>query len=255
VYPGGLSWQFRENDPAPATDITTVDWTPGLRVRARPLRQGSDYRLTACWRSLVGCPELERRRRKHCGPPSTVITPTTKDNILLASLRPLEALVPARRTRASPMPRLPRASCRAERTRSSKSTNWVQNSANGCALARLSKSVGIPLRKYRQDCSKETARPAPPLEGTTSCLKAVIQGIGTPSRRTSARRPSLRLELCVRRPDGTACRAPVVPSTARLSRFWTSGAPGSACNLSDKCSGNNCAIAAGEVGGCCGSCP
>ena len=242
----GLVVAISENDPAPATDITT---SIGLRVEfGAGLAQGSIIGLTGLAGDLSGLPS-SNGAAVNTAVAIDGITPTTKDNIYFASY----AL--SRRLFLQQNPRFTDAKTSAGelpgRTNEElKVYNWVQNSANGCALATIVQNAGF-LQKIRLDCSKDCTT-GPSAGSTISCLKG-DPGIGTPKQNIGAETEACDSNYpCVA--DGTTTGHGCTTSCAAIP-VLTSGAPGSACNLSDKCSGGNCAIAAGEVGGCCGSCP
>jgi len=235
-----------ENDPAPATDITT---SIGLRVEfGAGLAQGSIIGLTGLAGDLSG---LSTSNGAAINVPVSVdgITPTNRDNIYFAYyglsrrlfLQQNPDFTDANR-KGSELP--------GRTAEELKVYNWTQNSANACALATIVQNAGF-LQKIRLVCSADCTS-GPSAASTISCLKG-DPGIGTPKQNIGAETEACDTAYpCVA--DGMLSGAGCTGNCAAIP-VLTSGTPGSACNLSDKCSGGNCAIAAGEVGGCCGSCP
>jgi hypothetical protein len=136
--------------------------------------------------------------------------------------------------------------------------NWVQG--HTCPLATLATNAGFLGKLRSGGCGDDCSTGQNP--STLSCLKG-DPGIGTPKQNIGAETGSNHScntsYPCVA--NGTLGTGTPISCGVAGSTFCpnipvlASGAPGSACSMNEKCSGSNCAIAAGEVGGCCGSCP
>ena len=251
----GLVVAISENDPPPATDITT---SIGLRVEfGAGLAQGSIIGMTGLAGDLSGLGAHAAGAAINVPVAIDGITPTNHDNIYFGTYKFSRRLFLQRNPGFTDANRS--AGEAAGRTaEETKLYNWAQG--HTCPLATLATNAGFLGKLRSGGCGDDCSTGQNP--STLSCLKG-DPGIGTPKQNIGAETGSNHAcnasYPCVANGTvgtGTPISCGVTGSTSCPNiPVLASGAPGSACSMNEKCSGSNCAIAAGEVGGCCGSCP